>query len=60
MLKYPAPKRESYTTVGGWSTRPWTEQGVRDVLTYDGYFLKGRHEFESREVARLAGVREDS
>ena len=55
-LTFPAPKRETYNTPDDWASRRWTEQGVRDVILAGGWFVKGRHHFESRAVAKLAGV----
>ena len=54
-ISLPAPLRETYTTEVGWATRKWTEQGVRDVQACGGWF-RVASEFESRRVARLAGV----
>ena len=61
LLTCPAPAREWYRTEsGGWACRPWTAQGVRDVKSYGGWFLAGRHSFDSTATARLAGVRDES
>ena len=56
----PAPKRESYSTPDGWATRPWTLQGVRDVKSYGGWFLKGRHMFANAQAAKLAGIPDEA
>ena len=54
-LTCPAPNRESYSTGNGlFATRRWTEQGVREVLSYGGWFKAGS-DFESTKVARIAG-----
>jgi len=55
-LRFPAPVRETVEVPGGWHTRKWTEQGVRDVLSVGGWF-DASAEFESAAVARLATKR---
>lgn len=53
-LALPAPLRETYKTPGGWASRKWTLQGVRDVLSYGGWF-KASSDFDSRVTAKAAG-----
>ena len=61
-LRIPAPGREAYTTPNGWAKRPWTLQGVQDVLDYGGWFeknaddhLHSRYSFADRAAMKLAG-----
>ena len=55
---FPAPRREAYQTDNEhYATRPWTTEGVKDVLSYGGWFAPGS-QFASKKVAEfaLAGV----
>lgn len=53
-LTFPAPRREAVSVEGGWTDQPWSEAGVKRELAAGGYFVKGQHQFASREAAKLA------
>lgn len=54
-LSFPAPHREAVRLESGaWTDRPWSFAAVHRYRLAGGYFLRGQHEFASRDAARLA------
>ena len=45
-LKYQAPRREPVKTERGWSSKPWSTEGVLQTVRGGGWFGSD-HDFES-------------
>ena len=54
-MTFPAPRRESVELAGGgYTTKQWTLQGVKDYLAIGGWFASGHHDFDSKATATAA------
>ena len=59
-MTLPAPARMSVELPGGkYFSKPWDAAGVQAYKQIGGWFLSGKHDFDNRITARLAGVRDD-
>lgn len=59
-LTYPAPRRMSVENGDGtYTTKAWTEQGVKEYRLAGGFFLSGLHDFANAAASRAATGRHD-
>ena len=57
-MTLPAPARMSVELGNGrYFSKPWDAAGVQAYKQIGGWFLSGKHDFDSPGTARLAGVR---
>lgn len=52
-MHFPAPRRASFPSDRGYTSRPYTLQDIVDVFQYGGYFVQGCHDFAPR-MSRVA------